>query len=407
MNGVRGATGRDASSGPGQISPSERLERRNRELAILNRIAQALNRSGEVQEALDSTLGLVAELLGLRSAWVWLLDPEGRPYLAAARHLPPFLREPARMEGWLCRCLDAFTRGAMASAANIDVLECSRLERAASESGGLRYHASIPLYLGARKVGVMNVAGPDWRQLSAEELDLLRTIGSQVAVAVERARLSEEGAHAARLQERNRLAREIHDTLAQQLAGIALHLETADLQLPERPREAQERVRRAVELVREGLAEARRSVDDLRAAPLEGTSLAEALRNLGALFTHQTGIRTHVELDPHTLPDLSADAETALYRIAQEGLTNIRKHAAAHRATVRVTVSGRSLRLEVRDDGRGFHAAVEPGEGRLGIAGMRERAHLLGGQLRVSSAPGRGTRVVVRLPLPPTPEDAP
>ncbi len=97
---------------PGDTSAlAERLERRNRELGILNSISEALNRSADVHAALRSTLALVAELLGLRSGWVWLLDSEHRPYLAASRHLPPFLQEPERMEGRLCLCLDAFMRG--------------------------------------------------------------------------------------------------------------------------------------------------------------------------------------------------------------------------------------------------------------------------------------------------------
>lgn len=175
----------------GALLAAEQLESRNRELRILYSVSEELNKADSVETALERSLTLVAELLGLRSAWVWLLDTQGEPYLAAARYLPQFLREPARMEGWLCHCLDTFIRGDMEGAANINVLECSRLRNARSGSEGLRYHASIPLYLGEARVGVMNVAGPDWRRLSASELDLLHAIGNQVAVAVERSRLVE------------------------------------------------------------------------------------------------------------------------------------------------------------------------------------------------------------------------
>ena len=93
------------------LSPAERLALRDRELSVIGRISEGLNRASDVEAALEGVLAHVAELLGLRSAWVWLLDGEGRPYLAASCHLPPFLREPARMDGRLCRCLDAFARG--------------------------------------------------------------------------------------------------------------------------------------------------------------------------------------------------------------------------------------------------------------------------------------------------------
>lgn len=382
------------------LSPAERLEHRNRELRILYSISEALNRATDVHTSLETTLTLVAELLGLRSAWVWLLDAEERPYLAASRHLPPFLQEPSRMEGWLCLCLRTYLEGDMEGAANVNVLECSRLRNATSGSEGLRYHASIPLYLGEKRVGVMNVAGPNWRRLSPSDLQLLHTIGNQVAVAVERSRLSEESARTARLQERNRLAREIHDTLAQDLAAISLQLETADVLFSSRPEQAHERVQTALELAREGLGEARRSVQDLRAAQLEGRTLAEALQELATHFGHQTGVETCVEVQT-PLPDLAADTEAALYRIVQESLTNVHKHSGARSARVTLEVIDGTLYLHILDDGKGFVHDSPGASSRFGLIGMRERARLLGGDLSVESAEGEGVRVTVQLPVPP------
>jgi two-component system NarL family sensor kinase len=378
---------------------AERLERRNRELGILNSVSTGLNEAADVGTALEKTLKLVAELLGLRSAWVWLLDSEGGPYLAASRHLPPFLREPQRMSGWLCYCLRTFLEGDMDGAANINVLECSRLQEATSGSEGLRYHASIPLYLGTKRVGVMNVAGPDWRSLTEDDLQLLRTIGSQVAIAVERSRLAEESTRLARVEERNRLAREIHDTLAQELAAIALHLETADVLLPGGAKKAQERVRKALQLTREGLHEARRSVEDLRGSALDGRSLPEALGELVSQFARESGIEIYLDMlgASSTLPP---DTEAALYRIAQEALTNIRKHAHAQHARVELEASGGRLRMCVLDDGNGFSQdAATDRRGRFGLVGMRERARLLGGDLEVASSEGQGTSVTIEIPI--------
>jgi transcriptional regulator with GAF, ATPase, and Fis domain len=203
----------------------EDLERRNHELSVLNEIARELNRSVELGEALGFTLSQVAELLGLRTAWIWLVDDSSpEPYLAAARNLPPALADdPRRMDGsGYCYCLDTYKKGDLEGAANVNVLTCSRLDGLVDGTGGLRYHASIPLYAGEKKLGVMNVASPQWRGLSPEDLQLLSTIGDLLAIAVERASLFDRSARLGAVEERNRLAREIHDTLAQGLTATGL-----------------------------------------------------------------------------------------------------------------------------------------------------------------------------------------
>src|SRR3989449_6207045 len=264
------------------------LLRSNRELAVLYTIAGQLNRKVDVHEALQEVLAQVTKLLGLQTGWVWLLDAQGEPYLAAAQALPPYLADhPERMRGY-CLCLDTFLEGSLEGAANIDVLRCSRLKNAERDSDptswGLRFHASVPIYASAMPLGVLNVASEDWRQLHAEELQLLHIIGDQIGLAIQRARLSAERPSAATrlatIEERNRLAREIHDTLAQGLAAITLQLETADALATERPERAQEAIRRALILARSNLEEARRSVMNLRAAPLQNKTLIEALAAL-------------------------------------------------------------------------------------------------------------------------------
>src|SRR5215467_12610388 len=264
------------------------LLRTNRELAVLYAIAGHLNRKVDAHEALQEVLAQVTKLLGLQTGWVWLLDEQGSPYLAAAQALPPYLADhPKRMTGF-CLCLDTFLEGDLEGASNIDVLRCSRLKNAERENDpsslGLRFHASVPIYAGETPIGVLNVASEDWRELETEELQLLHIIGDQIGLAIQRARLSAEhtqaAARLATIEERNRLAREIHDTLAQGLAAITLQLETADALAEQRPQRAQEAIQRALSLARNNLEEARRSVIDLRAAPLQNRTLPEALAAL-------------------------------------------------------------------------------------------------------------------------------
>lgn len=381
------------------------------DLHLLNAIAEALNSAPTVDRALDQTLGLVAERLGLRAGWVWLRDPDtGRFYNAAARNLPPYLREPVRMTGRSCWCLESFEDGEL-SPKNVDVMTCSRLLpavqlQATDLTEGLRYHASIPLYFQGKPLGIMNVTGPEWRELTPAELELLSIIAFQVGIAVERARLAEESTRLARTEERTRLAREIHDTIAQGLTGIALHIETALRHLETDPARARDRLDRALATARDSLEEARRSVLDLRAAPLAGRPLADALAALGRSFTGQTGIRVHIRSTGDAALPLRVEAE--LFRIAQEGLTNVRRHARASEVAIVLRTTPDRVSLAIRDNGKGFAvgrgrgATADPGH--HGLIGMRERARLLGGRLRIESRPGAGT--TIRAVVPRQPEEA-
>src|SRR3712207_7298427 len=130
------------------------LQRLNHELSVLNEIARQLNRSVNLGEALEFTLAQVAELLGLRTGWIWLMnETASEPYLAAAQNLPPALsNDPRRMDGsGYCYCLDTYKRGDLEGAANVNVLTCSRLDGLVDGTDGLRYHASIPLYAQDKK----------------------------------------------------------------------------------------------------------------------------------------------------------------------------------------------------------------------------------------------------------------
>jgi len=384
---------------------AEQIHQRNRELSILNTIAQALNRSVDLDQALHEALAQVAELLGLHTGWVWLLrEQNGEPYLAAAQNLPPGLvHNPDLMEG-SCYCLDTYRAGDLDGAANVNVITCSRLQKLVDGTDGLRYHASIPLYAHGNqaeqaRLGVLNVASTDWRELSPEDLRLLYTIGDLLSIAIERARLFVASAEFGAAEERNRLAREIHDTLAQGLTGLVLQLETADVMAendtdPQRIRAA---IRHALALARSNLEEVRRSVLDLRAAPLEGRTLAEALEEL-ASAARSKGVAVQFESSGGNIP-LPIRAEVGLFRIAQEALANAVRHSGGHNANLRLTVLPKMVTLIVEDDGHGFELSRVPPD-RFGLIGMNERAKLLEGKLKVHSEPGKGTKVEVRIPLP-------
>src|SRR5688500_7425630 len=204
---------RDSARGRSRFSQTRALQ-------VLKEVAEALNSAPTEQRAAGEALERVADLLGVETGWVWLRDPASdRFYNAAVQSLPPYLQAPVRMTGRSCWCLELFRSGQL-TARNIDVVECSRLAAAvqaqqSAETRGLRCHASVPLYAGGRPLGVMNLAMRGWRRLTRQELDLLTTVADRVGVAIERARLGEQSIERARADERGRIARDVHDTLAQ------------------------------------------------------------------------------------------------------------------------------------------------------------------------------------------------
>ena len=372
----------------------------DRDLLILNEIAQALNRSIDLDAALQTTLAQMAALFDLQTGWIWLRNERTDEfYLAAAQNLPPALADnPARMEGW-CYCLESYEEGDLEGAANVNVITCTRLKNLVQGTDGLRDHASIPLYAHGKELGVLNLASTDWRELSADDLRLLYTVGDLLSIAIERARLYAHSAEVGAVEERNRLAREIHDTLAQGLSAIALQLETADalLESEREPERIQRAIQQALHLARTNLDEARRSVLDLRAAPLEGRTLAEAVNQLVQEVTAKAALAVNLQVVGAHQP-LPVAIEAGLYRVTQEALTNIVSHAHATRSDLHLLVTLQSVQLTIHDNGCGFEPdTVTPN--RYGLTGMNERVRLLGGQLQIQSAPGAGTKVVVTIPL--------
>ncbi len=201
------------------------------------------------------------------------------------------------------------------------------------------------------------------------------------------------------LAERSRIAREIHDTLAQGFVGIGLQLEAVRANLIEPPDAAKQHLDMAGNLVAHNLAEARRTVWNLRSSSLEDVSLSEALSNVMKQLTEGARIETRIKVSGAERK-LSGRIESNLLRIGQEAILNAVKHACAQRIEVHLQFDARSVSLQVRDDGRGFDIEKAPaaGQGHFGLTGMRERAGQTGGRLRVNSSEGVGTEITLTVP---------
>ncbi|MCX6030182.1 MAG: sensor histidine kinase [Chloroflexi bacterium] len=193
-------------------------------------------------------------------------------------------------------------------------------------------------------------------------------------------------------RERNRLARELHDTLAHSLSAMAVQLEAADALWDTAPDEARRRLARSLDTTRDGLAETRRALQALRASPLDDLGLGLAVRALGESVAARNRLAVDVQA-PETIERLSPAVEQCVYRVAQEALENVTRHAVARRVSVGLDVQGQRVVLTVADDGQGFDVAAALADDRFGVRGMQERAEMVGGALEVTSAPGQGTMV--------------
>lgn len=362
---------------------------------ILNAIAQALNAESRLQKALETALSQVVKWFDLRTAWIWLIHPETeQPYFAAGYQLPPALRERPELLTGTCYCLDAYLNSELDAVSNISEITCTRLKSLVDGTDDLRYHASVPLYARKRKVGLMNVLSPQSQELNEESLGILQTVGDMVGLAVERAQLFENSRELGKISERNRLAREIHDTLAQGLTAITYKLEALSIKAEsgQHPEDLLALIEQTQLLVKHNLDEARRSVMDLRATPLEGKNLKTALQELINEMTFPIKARFRGDAPP-----LSSRLEMGIYRIAQEALQNVSKHAEAQETSLLLRFSPEEIQLNIRDDGQGFDPhQVKEG---FGLLGMNERARLLGGSFKIESEVGKGTNITVHLPV--------
>jgi signal transduction histidine kinase len=264
------------------------------------------------------------------------------------------------------------------------------------EIADTRAEIAVPIKLGASTFGVLDVQSTTLDAFDEIDLFTVQTLGDQLAIAIENARLYQESRDVAVIEERNRMAREIHDTLAQGFTGIVLQLEAAEQALAEDNKDAQQHLDRARALAKESLKAARRSVWALRPRELEQLPLVAAIRREIEQFTQDTGVRASLNTAGDSR-NPSAEIENALLRICQEALTNVRRHAQASRVEIGLAFDEGGVRLSIDDDGAGFDPDARI-EDRFGLISMGERAKLLGGALIVSSEKGKGTHLEVTIP---------
>jgi signal transduction histidine kinase len=267
---------------------------------------------------------------------------------------------------------------------------------------GVRSILFVPMLLVGRVAGVIAIRFTEKRAFLRKEIELTRALAHQAMLALQLTRLSAQNRESVLIAERNRVARDIHDTLAQSFTGVIAQLEAARGAITQKKKvRVSDHIERAGELAREGLREARRSVQALRPLALEEKPLATALKDLLERMTTGTPMESKLSLQGETLK-LPPELETNLLRIGQEVLTNALRHARATEFNAELIFGSHDVRLNLRDNGHGF----DPGKKHdgFGLLGIRERAEAMGGQLSIGTSEGNGTAISIVLPLSSPPE---
>jgi PAS domain S-box-containing protein len=355
---------------------------------------------------LGQMLSTIGRLLGAQSVILWLLNEateslvlraaaQGENF-AAADPEHPFVKNPLLWKEDKVLQETVFTGAPVICE---DVENDSRVTTAIREyfkSKGTKKYLTIPTLVGGQVKGFIGIRHGDRPPYRPEEIELAQALAHQAMLAIQLNEFAEQSQQSAVLEERNRMARDIHDTLAQGFTGVIVQLEAVEDAIACcRRKEANEHLRRASELARSSLNEARRSVHALRPQALQRSNFWEALKGIVKSTTAGTTLHTRFELRGR-LRDLPPVWQENLLHIGQEALTNALKYARPRNFETRLTFNTKQLRLELRDDGGGFK--VKHRHDGLGLAGMRERVEQMGGELKINSVRGKGTKVVVTLP---------
>jgi signal transduction histidine kinase len=386
-----------------QRQARQEIERWSNQLEdVVSTIAMAISQPLDLKDMLDTALRKALELTGLEVGTVYLVDDRAEELTLVAHH---GLSQRVVQGVDRVKFDEGLTGRAARSGEPIvveDISEDPRLTRMVVKEEGFRFQASVPLKSKDRVLGVITMASKGRRPFSPQEVTILTAIGQQIGVAIENARLYEQVQSMAALEERDRLGRELHDGLAQVLGYLHLKSKAVEGLLSSgEVAQAQAELREMQEVAQEAYGDVRESILGLRTTITPGAGLIPALTEYLHKFSQQSGISARLVVGDDARMEFAPAAEIQLLRIIQEALTNIRKHSQASRAWVRFEADREGVVITVEDDGQGFDPSRigQDGQHHFGLQTMRERAESVGGNLHISTEPGQGTRVIVRLPF--------
>jgi PAS domain S-box-containing protein len=378
-------------------------QKSEREALLLAKIASSLSLTSPLETSLNQIASLIAQATGAKIAMVWLLG-QGQSLSVGSHNLVPEFLDG--LNSLVQSGLDTPILKAL-HLREIQIIPHFRQQILTDPSYALVRPfvgpatwdtvVAVPLLRIKDVLGLMVVGYAAQHEPTTTDLLQLSTLASQVALVLENARLFAEASAKAALEERQKLARELHDSVSQALYGISLGLQSATLSLQgSQLQSSQAELAYARQMTETAIAEMKALIFELRPESLEQEGLVIALRKQvrAAELRH----RLEFDLELNHEPPLSLRAKEMLYRIAQEAINNALKHARAQRIRLALTITPEQVVLEIADHGSGFDP-TQNFPGHLGLRSMRERAELLGGSFELQSAPGSGTRVRVKVPM--------
>jgi PAS domain S-box-containing protein len=379
----------------------ENLQSRVRELSALYAIAEVMTRSPDLDKILQLALDKTLEVAGMDAGGILLLDPSINELSPRAHEgvSPELIQVAGRVEideGLMPRMLNSVL-------AIEDLSEVIKDHRVAIEKEGFQSLVSIPLKVEESPLGVMVLASRSPRTFTPQELEMLAAIGNEMGLAVDRANLQAQELRAAILEERQAMARQMHDDLAQRVSYLGLEVDnmmgssslTQNVEVQDKLEEIREVIEATYERVRSSIRQLEEDIPthfDLR------VTLPEIISQ----FEKQTRCRVELQVDESQLSRLSPSVAFQAAHIISEALTNVRKHAGADSVHLTLqSLEDGTIKIIIQDNGRGFDldSQQQSGERGFGLRFMRERAEGVGGSLRIESQPGQGTRLTVTLPL--------
>lgn len=362
-------------------------------IELLKEIAELLNEETEMEKMLQGALHKLLEGTIFETGWIFFIDEKGRQQLIAHENLPNALQQNdcRHLQKGGCWCVSRFQNGELKKASNI--IECKRIVNARKmsnkDSGGITHHATVPLQSGQESFGLLNVATPNTIRFSDGELALLESVAFQIGSAIKRIFLTKQEQQVALVQERNRLARDLHDSVNQLLFSVTLTarggVEMAEQQ------EIKNTFKEIQYLTQEALTEMRALIWQLRPKGLE-SGIIEGLKGYGDIL----GLSLTVKVKG--VINLPAIIEETLFRVAQEALNNVRKHSGVLQAELYLTVTSTDVLLVVKDEGCGFHMKEPKKLRSIGLQSMKDRAKFVGGTVDWVTEWEKGTEILVRLP---------
>jgi signal transduction histidine kinase len=255
---------------------------------------------------------------------------------------------------------------------------------------------AVPIRLSKDIMGVLDIKSAEKGAFNELDIFTASTLADFVAIGIENAHLYRNVRDIATLEERNRLAREIHDTLAQGFVGVIRQLEVAKRMVDKDTAGANKHLDQAETLARSSLNEARRSVMSLRQSLVKHVPLPDAIRDEASRFSEINDIPVNVNISGQPL-ELKPDDEESFLRVFQEAMTNVGRHSGASMVDVDLSYNDKSINLSIHDNGTGFDTRKKK-QGSFGIIDMKERVSLLKGKFKIESKPGRGTTIIVSIP---------